>query len=78
MNHQEYVTTEDFLTFQRELEESRKQDHKEIMNLLTPIAKTYDAAGLMGKWIMAALVFLSVSIGVALGFGKIFVAFFQR
>ncbi len=54
------------------LREERQKDMKAIMDLLYPISDTYKAASLMGKWGMAALVTISVCIGLVLSFKQLF------
>lgn len=39
-----------------------------ILELLKPIAETYTTVSTMGRWGMAVLVFISIMIGVVLGF----------
>ncbi len=60
----------DLHDFERKLsgkfQEERKKDMKEIMDLLKPISDTYRTASMLGKWSMAALVFISVGLGVVL------------
>lgn len=60
-----------------EREDARRFDEvlnalRDINNTLKPIADIYRAAGLVGKWGMAALVFLSVLFGVILSFRTLF------
>lgn len=45
---------------------------KHIIDLLTPISRTYTTATVMGKWLMALAVFISISIGVLLSLQKFF------
>ena len=44
---------------------------KQILELLKPIAETYSAANLMGKWVMAFLVLISILLGILLSIKKI-------
>ena len=45
---------------------------KEILEMLRPIADTYRSVELLGKWMMAFLVFVSVSVGIVLSWFKFF------
>lgn len=45
---------------------------KEILEMLKPIADTYRSVELLGKWMMAFLVFISVAIGIILSWSKLF------
>lgn len=49
------------------LRDERKQDMKEIMELLKPLSDTYRSATTLGKWIMAAAVFVSILLSIILG-----------
>lgn len=82
MTHQ-YVTNEDLekninaLRVQREadlqlLREEHARDMKDIMDLLKPLAETYKTASTMGKWIMAAAVFISIMLGIILSLQSFF------
>lgn len=37
---------------------------KEILELLRPISETYRTASMLGKWVMALAVFISIAIGI--------------
>lgn len=51
------------LTRQNTLETNQR----EILELLKPISETYRTATIIGKWIMAGLVFASVVVGLLVG-----------
>ena len=44
----------------------------EIIKMLKPIAETYRSVELLGKWMMAFLVFVSVVVGIVLSWSKLF------
>jgi hypothetical protein len=61
------------------------QQHKQILEAvdkvnmaLNPIAETYRAVNLLGKWLMAFLVFISILFGVIANWGKIINIFFKK
>lgn len=47
-----------------EIAEQRREDMKQIMTILQPIAETYRTASTLGKWTTSAIVFLSVLFGL--------------
>lgn len=53
---------------QKKLEEGQE----EMLKLLRPISETYRTVSTLGKWMMAVLVFMSIMIGVLLGFKSLF------
>jgi hypothetical protein len=64
---------------QDEINQQNKDQHEQIFKaieannkLLVPISETYKTVGLMAKWLMAFLVFLSMLGGVIVAWGKIF------
>ena len=46
-------------------------EHKKIMELLEPISETYKTVGLMARWLMAFLVFISVLMGVIANWARV-------
>lgn len=48
------------------------QEHKEIKEILVPISETYKAVNLLGKWIMALLVFVSILGGIIFSWYEFF------
>ena len=44
---------------------------KEILEMLKPIADTYRSVELLGRWMMAVLVFVSITIGIILSWFKL-------
>lgn len=46
---------------------------RQILELLKPISETYRTVSTLGKWMMALLVFISISIGIVLGFRNLFI-----
>lgn len=44
----------------------RQKRHNEIMELLSPLSETYRTATTLGKWVMAAAVFVSILFGIIL------------
>lgn len=60
--------------------EEQKQDDRikkledgqeEIMKLLRPISETYRTVNLMGKWLMAFLVLVSVMLGIIASWSRV-------
>jgi hypothetical protein len=49
-----------------------EKGQEEILALLRPIADTYSTASTLGKWAMALLVFISITLGVILSIKSIF------
>lgn len=49
-----------------------EDQHKELLEKLTPMIDAFNAASKLGKWGTSLLVFLSVAIGIVLGIIKIF------
>jgi hypothetical protein len=45
-----------------------EKGQQQILEILKPISETYITASRLGKWGMGLLVFISISIGVILGF----------
>lgn len=45
-----------------------EKGQKDILDLLKPISETYTTVSTMGRWGMAFMVFISILIGVVLGF----------
>jgi hypothetical protein len=43
-----------------------EEGQKEILALLRPISETYRTATMLGKWVTAMLVFISVCVGIVL------------
>jgi hypothetical protein len=46
---------------------------EEMLKLLRPISETYRTVSTLGKWMMAILVFMSILIGVLIGFKSLIV-----
>ena len=53
-------------------------EHKEIMKLLGPISDTYKTVNIMGRWLMAVLVLISILIGILASWGKVVQIFFTK
>jgi hypothetical protein len=72
------MTNEERISLLENAQLENCQQHKEIMDMLKPIARTYDGANLMGKWIMALLVFISILLGVFIGWKNVIDIFFRK
>lgn len=48
-----------------------EEGQKEIIALLKPISQTYTTVSTLGKWSSALLVFISIVIGIILGWKKL-------
>ena len=49
-----------------------EKGQREILELLRPISETYTSVSLMGKWLMAFMVLISILLGIVLSVGKLF------
>lgn len=49
-----------------------EKGQREILDLLKPIAETYSTVTRLGKWLMAAAVFISICIGILLSLKSFF------
>lgn len=49
-----------------------EKGQQEILALLRPISATYTTVSTMGRWSMAFMVFISILIGLILGFRNLF------
>lgn len=61
-----------------EKEDTRRFDEisqilTEINQKLDPLLETYKSAGTLGKWLMAAAVFFSIMLGIALSIKSLFI-----
>ena len=70
-NHLEVIRKEREEDLQR-LRLERENDMKAIMDLLKPMADTYKTASTLGKWVMAAAVFISIMLGIVLSIASIY------
>jgi hypothetical protein len=52
--------------------EALEKNQELILEMLKPIADTYRSVEMLGKWLMAFLVLVSVSIGIVLSWTKLF------
>lgn len=64
MAPRDYVTIGELNIFRDDLEAKRKEDMDNIMKILKPMAESYSAASKIGKWVMAALLFVSILLGI--------------
>jgi hypothetical protein len=62
----------------KKCDEENIQQHKDILgavekisNKLDPILETFNSTRMLGKWVMAILVFISILIGIILGWSNI-------
>ena len=58
-----YVTQDQFAEFKREQQELLEK----FLNKFEPMIESYQAAVHIGKWVMVAITFLSIMIGIVLG-----------
>lgn len=49
-----------------------ERGQQDIIDLLKPMAETYNTATMLGKWLMAAAVFISICIGILLSLKDVF------
>lgn len=47
------------------------RNHEEVMGFLRPISETYNTVSVLGKWMTAVAIFISIIIGIITGLQKI-------
>jgi hypothetical protein len=49
-----------------------RQEIKELRDIITPMAETYQAASKVGKWAVGLVTFISIMFGIALALRELF------